>query len=79
MMSISKVQMVNDQRLTALVEFICCRIDEVGSGTEVSGIIVNASKPERESEERDYWDDGYLAALKDVVVFIQCLHYSAAA
>lgn len=74
-MSIPNGQMVGDQSLVALMEFIGGRLDNISSG-----ISVNEGRPlESGSVERDDWEEGYLSALKDIIVFVQCLQSSAAA
>jgi hypothetical protein len=74
-MSIPNGQMVGDQSLVALMEFIGARLDNISSG-----ISVNEGRPlESGSVERDDWEEGYLSALKDIIVFVQCLQSSAAA
>ena len=74
-MSIPNGQMVSDQSLVALMEFIGGRLDNISSGISVN----EGRLLENGSVERDDWEEGYLSALKDIVVFIQCLHSSAAA
>jgi hypothetical protein len=74
-MSIPKCQMVSDQRLVALMVFIGGRLDNISKGMSVN----EGSLLESGSEERDDWEEGYLSALKDIIVFVQCLHSSAAA
>ena len=78
-MSIPKVLPVDDQRWGELVEFITGRLEEIGSGIEIQGIVKEAGMHLEGSEETDDWQEGYLAAFKDIVVFIQRLHSSAAA
>jgi hypothetical protein len=79
-MSIPKVLPVDDPRWSELIEFISGRLQEIGSGMEMQGIVNDAGKRlEEGSEETDDWYEGYLAAFNDIVVFIQRLHSSAAA
>jgi hypothetical protein len=79
-MFINGIQMMGDQGLVGLLEFIGSRLEEIGNGKEVNGIRVDAgSHLETGSEEQDEWDEGYLTALNDIVVFIQGLHSRAAA
>jgi hypothetical protein len=79
-MSIPRVLPVDDQRWGELIEFISGRLEEIGSGLEMQGIVKDAAKHvEEASEKTDDWYEGYLAAFNDIVVFIQRLHSSAAA
>lgn len=80
MMSIPKVQAPGDQQLLDLMQFICSRLEQVSRGVELQSIVKDAAKHREEGfEKTDDWYDGYLAAVKDIVVFIQCLQPSAAA
>jgi hypothetical protein len=79
-MSISGIQMASDQRLMEIIQFIGCRLEAIGSGVEPQGPGAHRSKSlVPESDELEDWDEGYLAALNDIVVFIQGLDSSAAA
>jgi hypothetical protein len=79
-MSISGIQMASDQRLMEIIKFIGCRLEEIGNGMESQGLGSYAGKSLAiESGELEDWDEGYLAALNDIVVFIQSLDSSAAA
>jgi hypothetical protein len=75
--------MNSDQRwgeLVELIEFVMGRLEEIGSGMEKEGIAVDPRKHlEKGSVERANWHGGYLAALDDVLVFVQRLHSRAAA
>ena len=79
-MFITGVQIASDQAFVGLIEFIGHRLEEIGSGMEMDDNNVEASLHlESEFYERDRWDEGYLAALNDIVVFIQGQHSRAAA
>jgi hypothetical protein len=69
--------MIGDQGLVGLLEFIGNRLEEIGNGKEINDIRMDAGSPlETGSEE---WDEGYLAALNDIVAFIQDQNSKAAA
>jgi hypothetical protein len=74
-MPIPRGQIVDDPRWFALMGFIGCRLDDIGRGTRVN----TEEFPEKISQERDDWEEGYLTALKEIVLFIQCLQPVAAA
>jgi hypothetical protein len=74
-MPIPRGQAVNDPRLLALLVFIGSCLDDIATGTSIDA----GKLPAIGSEERDEWEEGYLTALNDIVVFIQCLQSSAAA
>lgn len=79
-MSTPKVLPADDYRWGELIEFISGRLEAIGSGMEMQGIVTDAVKNREEQfEETDDWYEGYLAAYNDIVVFIQRLHSSAAA
>jgi hypothetical protein len=79
-MTISGMQMASDQRLMEIIKFIGCRLEAIGSGMESQGLGAHAGKSLAiESDDLEDWDEGYLAALNDLVVFIQSLDSSAAA
>src|ERR1700681_4576567 len=79
-MSISEIQIPSDQRLIKIINFIGCRLDEIGSAVESKGLGVYLSGSlSIEPDNLEDWDEGYLAALNDLVVFIQGMDSSAAA
>jgi len=79
-MFITGVQMASDQVFVGLIEFIGNRLQEISTGMETDHNNVDVRLTlESESYERDQWDEGYLAALNDIVVFIQGLDSRAAA
>jgi hypothetical protein len=75
--------MNSDQRwgeLVELIEFVTRRLEQIGNGMEEEGIAADPRKYfEKGSEERANWHGGYLAALDDVLVFVERLHSRAAA
>ncbi|HXA83552.1 MAG TPA: hypothetical protein VNZ47_00655 [Candidatus Dormibacteraeota bacterium] len=78
-MFIAGVQMAGDQAFVGLIEFIGNRLEEITTGMKMDNKSVDASLPLEESYERERWDEGYLAALNDIVAFIQGLNSRAAA
>jgi hypothetical protein len=72
---ILRAQIMDDPRWFALMGFIGCRLDDIGRG-----ISVNSEEfRDKISQEQDDWEEGYLTALKEIVLFIQCLQPVAAA
>jgi hypothetical protein len=77
-MSIPAMSLPENQRWTELVElidFISVQLERVGNGKEDIRIrLVPGKHTEEGSETKDDWFEGYLAALGDVVVFIERRH-----
>ena len=66
--------------LVELIDFVTGRLEEIGNGMEKEGIAVDGRKYfEKGSVARANWHGGYLAALDDVLVFVERLHSQAAA
>ena len=79
-MSIPAVLLPENQRwaeLVELIEFISAQLERIGNGKEDIRVrVVPGKQSEEESEKKDDWFEGYLAALEDVVVFIEHRHSS---
>jgi len=77
-MSIPAVSLPENQRwaeLVELIDFISDQLNRIGNGKEdISIRMVPGKRAEDETDKKDDWFEGYLAAMEDIVVFIEHRH-----